>query len=377
MLFIIVFIFILGFLIIAHELGHFLTAKKAGVGVEEFGIGFPPRIWKKKKGETIYSINAIPIGGFVKLFDEEGIKEEEGISPRSFYKKSPGVKIGVIAAGAIANFLIATIIFYFLLIQGGFSFNLGLFSDYDYRFPFGEQENFVAISAVLENSPAGEAGIKPSSLIISANQEKFENTESFIRFIDQNRGKKISLELKDLITEEEKTFEVVPRQDPPEKEGALGISLTRMTQLKYVRFVDKITSGFLHSFNFAHLTLSSFGHLIGESVKERDVEPITSAVVGPIGILALTKITVEAGIIEVLTLMAFISLALAVVNFFPIPALDGGKILLIVIETLTRKKIPLKVEHNINLAGFIFLIGIMILVAYKDIIQFGEFIFKQ
>lgn len=376
MLFIIVFILILGFLVFIHELGHFLVAKKFGIGVEEFGLGFPPRIWGKKKGETMYSINAIPLGGFVRLFDEEGPKEEKNISSRSFYGKSPGIKIGVIAAGAITNFLLAVIIFYFLLIQAGFSFYLGSPPDHNYRFPLGEQNNLVAISGVLDGSPAQEAGIEPGSLIISANQQKFENTKSFISFIDQNRGEKISLELKNLMTEEEKKVEVVPREDPPEKEGALGVGLVEVVQLSYVSPAEKITGGLLHSFNMAHLTLSSLGYLIGESVKERDFDPLTSSVVGPVGILFFTKITVEAGIIEVLSLMASISLALAIINFFPIPALDGGKILFITVETITRRKIPPRIERSINLAGFIFLIGIMILIIYKDIIEYGPLILK-
>jgi len=376
MLFFIVFILILGFLVAIHEFGHFLIAKKSGIGVEEFGLGFPPRIWGKKRGETTYSINAIPLGGFVKLFDEEGVEEEKNLSPRSFYSKPPIIKIGVIAAGAIANFIIAVIIFYFLLIQSGFVFNLGSLPGHDYRFPFGEHNNFVAISAVLQGSPAQEAGIEPNSLIISANQEKFENTESFIKFINQNRGKNVNLELKNLISEEEKIFEVVPRESPPEEEGALGVGLARIVQLRYVSPAEKITSGLLHSFNIAHFTLSSLGYLIGESIKEKDTEILTSSMVGPVGILAITKITVEAGIIAVLSLVASISLALAIINFFPIPALDGGKILFIAIETLTRKKIPPKIERNINLAGFVFLIGIMILITYKDIIQYGQFILK-
>ena len=376
MLFVIVFILILGFLVFIHELGHFLVAKKSGIGVEEFGLGFPPRIWGKKKGETTYSINAIPLGGFVKLFDEEGVQEDKKISPRSFYGKSPGIKIGVIAAGAITNFLLAVIIFYFLLIQAGFNFNLGSPPDHDYRFPFGQQNNLVAISAVLEGSPAQQAGIEPGSLIISADQEKFEDTKSFIGFIDRNRGEKINLQLKNLTSEEEKIVEVVPRKDPPEEEGALGVALVEIVQLKYISPVEKITSGLLHSFNMAHLTIASLGYLVEESVKERDFDPLTSSVVGPVGILFFTKLTVEAGIIEVLSLIASISLALAIINFFPIPALDGGKILFITLETLTRRKIPPKIERSINLVGFVFLIGLMILIIYKDIIKYGSLILE-
>ena len=376
MLFVVVFILILGFLVVAHEFGHFLVAKKSGIGVEEFGLGFPPRIWGKKKGETTYSINAIPLGGFVKLFDEEGVEEKEKLNLRSFYGKPAATKIGVIAAGAIANFIIAVIIFYFLLIQTGFSFNLGSLPDRDYRFPFGRQDNLVAISAVLEGSPAQQAGIESNSLIISVNQERFEDIESFINFIDNNRGKKINLQLKSLINEEEKIIEVVPRENPPKEEGALGVGLAKIVQLKYTSPAEKIASGFLHSFNMAHLTLSSLGYLVGESVKERELDPLTSSLVGPVGILFFTKITVEAGIIEVLSLMASISLALGIINFFPLPALDGGKILFIAVETLTGKKIPPRLERNINLAGFVFLIGLMILIIYKDIIQYGPLILK-
>lgn len=376
MLFFIVFILIIGFLVLIHELGHFLVAKKAGIRVEEFGMGFPPSVWKKQKGETTYSLNLIPLGGFVRLFGEDGVKEEEKSHPRSFYAKSPAIKIGVLIAGVISNFLIATIIFYFLLIQAGFTFTLGMLPGQDYHFPFGDQENFVAISAVLPDSPAEEAGIKANSLVINANQEKFEDVESFIGFIEKNKGNKVNLELRDIESEEQNLFEVFLREDNLE-EGSLGVGLAGISQIKYIKPIDKAASGFLHSLNFTHFTLASLGHLVGKSVKEKNINYMASAVMGPVGILAFTKITLEEGFIAVLSLMALISLALAIINLFPIPALDGGRILFICIETLTRKKIPPKVEQNTNLAGFIFLISIMILVTYKDIVQFGSFIFQQ
>ena len=173
---IIVFILILGFLVFIHEFGHFICAKKLGVRVEEFGIGYPPAIWKKKKGETVYSINLIPLGGFTKLYGEEG---EEGVKdPRSFASKSHLEKAIIIMGGVAMNFLLVVIIFYFLLGMSGFTSHLPLI--FDYKFPLGTQQNFPMILGVAEDSPAEKAGLEFEDIIIKGNGTEFKDSNQLI-----------------------------------------------------------------------------------------------------------------------------------------------------------------------------------------------------
>jgi len=370
---IIVFIFILGFLVFIHELGHFIVAKKSGIKVEEFGIGFPPRIWGKKKGETIYSINAIPIGGFVKLYGEDKVDEEYLSDPLSFTAKPLWVRSLVISAGVVMNFLVAVIIFYFLLVNSGFTNQQYLL--FDYKFPFGEQQNFPFISLIAENSPAEKAGLKPNSIIISGNGIIFGGSKQFVQFINENKGKEVSLEVKSLSTKEVKKVNVVPRIDSPEGQGALGVGLGDIAEIRYETIVEKTTVGFLHALDLTHYSVVSLGHLMKISFEQRTIKPLSSSVAGPVGILAITKITLKGGIIAILNLMALISLALAMVNILPFPALDGGRLALMGFEGLTKKKIPLKIERNINLIGFVLLILLLVLVTYKDIVQFKDVLF--
>jgi len=369
---IVIFIFILGFLIFIHEFGHFIIAKKSGVKVEEFGFGFPPRVWGKQKGETIYSINAIPLGGFVKLYGEDE-KPQHLEDPRSFASKSSFAKTLILSAGVVMNLLLAVAIFYFLVGFSGFQSQCPLI--YDYHFPFGEQQNFISILAIAKDSPAEKVGLQSKDIIIEGNGIEFKNSKQLIKFINENKGKEIILKIKNSIGGEAKDIEVIPRVNPPENEGSLGIALGDIAEIQYSTGLEKTLVGFLHSFNFAHYSLVGLGHLIKVSFQEQTVEPLAGAVVGPFGILAITKLTIKAGFIAILELIALISLALAIVNILPFPALDGGRLVFVGFEFFTKKRVPLKVERNINLIGFILLILLLMLVSYKDILQFKDILF--
>lgn len=367
---IIVFILILGFLIFIHEFGHFISAKKMGVKVEEFGIGFPPAIWKKKKGETVYSINLIPLGGFVKLYGEEG---EHSRNPKSFSSKSPSKKALMILSGTMMNFLLAVILFYLLLGTSGFKSQFPLL--FPYKFPFGIQQNFTEILAVAENSPAQESGLEPADIILKGNGNEFKNSEQLIQFINQNKGKEVVLTLKKAQTERIEEIKVVPRVKPPEKEGALGVALGDIAEIRYEGVWQKTTSGLLHSLNLSHLTFVSLGYYIKTSFVQKDVKPLADSMVGPVGILALTKLTIEQGFYELIFLLALISLALVLINILPFPPLDGGILLFIIFEAMTGKKIPAKLEKRIQEIGFILFIILFILVAFKDLFQFKDILF--
>jgi regulator of sigma E protease len=370
---IIVAILILGFLIISHEFGHFIVAKKSGIKVEEFGIGYPPRIWGIKKGETTYSINAIPFGGFVRLYGEDEQDEKHLKDPRSFNAKPITARALTISAGVIMNFLVAVVIFYFLLPFSGFASQQYLV--FNYHFPFGEQQNFPLISFVAKNSPAEKAGLEAKSVVLSGNGIKFKDAEQFVKFTNNNKGEKIFLKTKDLDTGEINEINVVPRINPPAGEGPLGIGLGDMAEIRYGTVLEKTTVGFLHSFNLAHYSVTALGHLIAASFEEKSVKPLSSSVVGPVGILAITKLTLKAGIPAVLNLIALISLALVVVNIIPFPALDGGRLLFIAFEGIFKKRVPQAIERNANLVGFVFLILLLVLVTVKDVSQFGGMLF--
>ena len=368
----IIFIIIFTFLIISHELGHFLVAKKLGIKVEEFGIGFPPRMCGKKIGETIYSINWIPFGGFVKIYGEDP-DEENTKDLKSFAGRPPLQKAFVLLAGVTVNFLVATIIFYFLLGFNGFETYQSQF--FDYEFPFGQQENFSAVSMVVDGSPADLAGIKAFDLVLMGNEENLRNSDEVISFINEHKGEEISLFLKNIHTKEERLVKIVPRINPPEDEGATGIALSDVSHLKYESFGEKISAGILHTLNLGDFSFRAMGSLMKTSISERDIKPLSNSVSGPVGILVFTKLSMDGGIWQIFYLIAAISLALGMINILPIPAADGGRLVFVLYEAIFKKRAPAKLERRVNVVGFFILIILLLLVTFKDIVQFKDILF--
>ncbi len=368
----IIFIFIFSFLIISHELGHFFVAKKAGIEVEEFGIGYPPRIWGKKFGKTLYSINWIPFGGFVKIHGED-LSEESLKDTKSFSLQRPRTKAAVLIAGAAANFLTAVILFYFFLGFNNFStFQTQLF---DYKFPFGQQDNFSAISYVAKDSPAELSGIHPYDLIISANGQRIRSSENLMDFTNEHKGEEVSLVVQNIRSPEQRLIKIVPRTNPPKGQGAMGVGLGDVSRLSYNRPVEKIFSGVLHTLNLGDFSFFALGHLIKVSISQGSIKPLSSSVSGPVGILAFTEMSMAGGFWQIINLMAAIALALSIVNILPIPAADGGRIVFVLYEAIFRKRVPVKFEQKVNTFGFYFLIILLVLVTYKDIIQFKDILF--
>lgn len=368
----IIFLLIFSFLVLSHEFGHFVVARRLGIKVEEFGIGYPPRVFAKKIKGMVYSINWIPFGGFVKIYGENA---EKGTldDPESFINKPPRVKAAALLAGVAANFLVAIIIFYFLLGFHGFQTHQAYF--FDYQFPFGKQENFAAISHVVEGSPGDLAGIKPFDLVLAGNNQKLKDSDEVMSFISENKGKEISFLLKNIHSGEERLLKVVPRVEPPKEEGAVGIALGDVSQLTYESAPEKVFSGFLHCLNIGHFSFRAMGYLIKTSIVQKDIEPVSSAVSGPVGILAFTKLSMAGGAWQIFYLIAAISLALAIVNILPIPAADGGRLVFVLYEAIFRKRAPAKLERNVNLVGFFILIALLLLVTLKDILQFKDILF--
>jgi regulator of sigma E protease len=381
---ILVFLVILSVLVLIHELGHFLVAKKLGIKVEEFGFGFPPRLLSFKKGETIYSINWLPIGGFVKLYgeDEAGggrvqsskLKVKSYDKDRAFFTRSPWQKALVVVAGVVMNALLAIAIFYVFLFISGFKTELPLISDHKF---FGvNQRNIkeVVVNEIAKNSPAEKAGMTAFIKIVSVNGKGINDSKYFIDIVNEGRGKKTEIVWKNLKTNKISKAIVVPRLAPPKNEGALGVSLFSMSSaaLEYQTVLQKTFSGFVHPTNLLFYNFKIIGELVKVSFERKTIEPVSQGVSGPVGIASITSTilqiqNVKEKALQLLNLTGLLSISLAFFNILPIPALDGGRLFFVLIEAFTGKKVNQRFETTAHKIGLAFLLGLVVLITFQDL----------
>lgn len=354
------FIAILAILILVHEFGHFLVAKKAGARVEEFGIGFPPRIFGIKRGETIYSINLFPIGGFVKIYGEDGDKKGD---PHSFASKSIITRSLIIGAGVLMNILLAIV----LLSVGHF---VGLPQVIDGEGAGTTVENIsVRIAYVSENSPAAEAGIEIGDIVraMRAGEDEIQdikNIEDVQSFTNTHIEQVIILSLErngDIVEKE-----AAPRLAPPENEGPIGFSMVKTGEVSYPIYLAPL-KGAESTFLLSWRTLKAFGGIISDLVKTGQFR---GELAGPVGIAVITGQVQKMGIIFLMQFMALISINLAIINALPFPALDGGRLLFLAIEKLRGSPVKQKYEKLAHTAGFALLILLMIVITFRDIGRF-------
>ena len=353
------FIIILSVLVIVHELGHFLVAKKLGIKVEEFGIGFPPRAFSKKIGETVYSINWLPVGGFVKLFGEDeaggGKIGKQGTGDRgqgtvdeverAYYARPLWQRMAVVTAGVIMNVILAIVLISFLFATQG----VPLPSDN------------IIITEVSHNSPAEIAGIQKNDRILKINGKVIKDTNAFIAETKKDRGQEISLIVKR--GDRQFTTKLVPRVNAPKNQGAMGVAISNIEVKKY-SWLQAPFYGTLEAAKFSWLIVSGLGTMISDFVMH-GVKP--QGVAGPIGVAQLTGEAVRAGWFAVLWFMALLSLNLAVLNILPIPALDGGRFFFMLIEMVTGKKVSPKYEGYAHAIGLVMLLGLMAVVTILDL----------
>lgn len=363
---VIVFILILSFLVMIHEFGHFIVAKRSGIGVEEFGFGLPPRIWGKKVGGTIYSVNWLPFGGFVRLVGEDPTDKNKN-AKNSFYTKSIGQRMKVVVAGVFMNLMVAVVVFYIVVFALGFKVNLPLIVEH--KFSFVNQSTEVIIAGVGADSAAQKAGIQGGEAIISAGGQEISSISELQKVIRASSDKPIQLILENPVNNRLRTVEVTPSYNQDLKAPALGVELGEIVALKYQTFGQKLFAGFIHSYNTFDYSVTVLGKLIAYSVKEHNLAPVSESVSGPIGIAQITSQAVTLGFVSVLQLVGLLSLNLAVLNILPIPALDGGRFAFIVFELVTRKKVNANFEKWVHAVGFAFLIGLIVLITYNDILK--------
>ncbi len=364
---IIVFAFVITIVITVHELGHFLAAKITKTKVTEFVIGFPPFIFKKQIGETLFGIGAIPFGGYNKIYGESETAEDVK-DPKSFTSKTTAQKLFIIISGVIGNFILSAFIFYIILFSSNFSAEIGLLNQ-DYKFPLGHQESYLLIGAIEENSPAFLGGIKPNELLLDINNQRIQDPSELSSLLNKTKEQEILVKTRNRETNQINTYHL------QNETGLIGIGYTAITEVSYRSLKDKVFSGVFHTYNFADYSLSTLGNIIGKSVKEKDLSIAGNAVAGPVGIFAITKISMKEGFMHMLNLIAIISLALGITNMLPIPALDGGKCVYLLFQKINPKFFTDELSEKIDGIGFLLLIFLGVLIIIKDVFQFKDLIF--
>lgn len=334
---IVIFIVILVVLVVAHEFAHFITAKSRGVQVIEFGVGFPPRIWGIKRGETLYSINALPLGGFVKLAGEEDPK-----IPRSLASKGYGSRILVLASGSLMNIILPIII-----------------AAIAFMIPHNVFTATLTIAQVAANSPAQSAGILPGDTVLAINGQTVASFDEFRKKIQIEAGKETSITVKRADSRID-TVNLTPRVNPPPGQGAVGIMMGDTATRVSTSFWEAFPQGFYYCWS----TLVAYKDVIVTWINGT----VAPQVSGIVGMTAVTGEVAKAGISPVLLWAAYISLNLGIVNILPLPALDGGRIAFVFLEMIRRgKRISPRTEGLVHGIGFLLLIALMMLLVFSDV----------
>lgn len=351
-------------LVIVHELGHFLAAKISKMRVEEFAFGFPPKLFSKKMGETTYAFNLLPIGGYVKItgesFDEEE-REKLKTDKRAFQNRPKLLQIFVLVAGVTMNMILAAIIFTFLNTK---THLMPVGQEYDKYI----QNPKTYIIDVAPNSPASLAGIENGSEVISVksgnDSASIDNVESVIDLVKKHYDEYILISYKDK-SGNIKEASVLPTYNEDKTKKTIGIALQRGEYVK-LEGMDIIKFGIQDTYNYTKLTVAGLKDTLVKLVKG---ENVSDSVAGPVGIAKMVGKASESGVDNILFLTAILSISLAVLNILPIPALDGGRIMFVLIEMVTRRNISHKIQYFANAFGFIFLMSLMLITVYLDIFR--------
>lgn len=358
---IILFLVILLVLVIVHEFGHFIMAKWTGMRVDEFAFGFPPRLFAKKKGETVYAVNALPLGGYVSIWGENGEPDDEAKHhPRAFGNRPKWAQLLVLIAGVAMNMALALVIFI------GVSYGKVEMSATDPQYGARVKNPVITIVDAAPNSPAYMAGLIPGSVInkLSSNGQSADlrTATSVIAFIEAHQNNPFTIAYTKPDGETTATTVAAVYGIIPDKK-ALGISIESIGTIE-TSLAEAVTIGAERTYTVTLLTLQGLQTVVSSIGKDASVLESLS---GPVGIARIVKNTESYGIAAVFTLVAILSINLAIFNVLPLPALDGGRMVVVLIEAISRRKIPFKYYSWVNVVGFAALMLLLIVVTIHDL----------
>ena len=361
---VLIFVLVISSLILIHEFGHFIAAKFAGIRVEEFALGLGPRLLTiYNDGETVYTLNLLPVGGFVRLYGEDGqINPDAADLQRSYSNKPLRLRALVIVAGILMNYLLG------VLLTGIVFAKLGE--------PVVKQ-TLLQVTGVTETSPAANTDVKADSVITGyklPDQSSFTEVKTFdlfLEFINQHRGQEINLALvpaESTDFDHPLTITITPRVETPQGEGPLGVSMAEVPRVEYEHMPWwKIPyRAFVSTANLFVLMVQGLGDMFAKLFQGI----VPQDVAGPIGIAKLTGEVAKTGFFQLLQFTALISLNLALLNILPFPALDGGRLAFLIAEAIFGRKVLPKYEPWIHGIGIIVLLGLMVVISYYDIQRF-------
>jgi regulator of sigma E protease len=353
------FLIVIGILIFAHELGHFLAARSVGVGVVKFSLGFGPKLIGKQVGETEYLISAVPLGGYVKLLGDE--PEEAAVQPpadaaRSFFHQPLWKRSTIVAAGPVFNLFLAYLTFTVFLAIG--------MAMYIPQFETIEP----VVETVIENSPAEKGGLKPGDRVVAIEGREISTWTQMTEIVLQSAGKTLRMEVvRDgarktlLITPDPKTI-----QDDQGKEitvGQIGVAKSgKGTAVEAENILDALVKGAVATYRWTELTVVGLFKIASGGLSMDNIG-------GPLLIAQMSGQAAQQGVVELATLIAILSISLGVLNLLPIPVLDGGHLLFFAIEAVMGRPLSVKHREKAQYLGLALLIGLMILAFYNDLIR--------
>jgi regulator of sigma E protease len=347
-------------LVIIHELGHFFVARRNGVEVEEFGIGFPPRAWARKtKGGWFFSVNWLPIGGFVKLKGENDADKRPG----SLGAATTWVKAKIMLAGVAMNLVVA---FVLLMVLAWIGMPKLLDNQFTVKSDTKVTQQQVLAGYVDKDSPADKAGLKARDQIISIESETVSTASELPVLTKKYAGQEVSIVyIRDDVTHT-KTVTLRTEKDAKDK-GILGVTPTEYALQRSTWSAPIVAGGLIGQFTAA--TFQGLGHAIG-ALFQGDPGKASEQVSGPVGIIVLLKEGSLLGVQFILLIISVISLTLAIMNILPIPALDGGRLFVILLSRLFKKQISEQMEERIVGTSFLFLMFLIILITVVDVRRF-------
>ncbi len=353
---IITFVAVLSLLVFVHEFGHFITAKKSGIRVDEFGFGFPPRIFGIKRGGTVYSVNWIPLGGFVRIKGEGG---EHGNDKDSFANKSGWVRLLVLTAGVVMNVVLA----WFLFSVG---YVVGMPQVVEDLPQFARvTQGQTQVLDVMKGSPAELAGMKTGDALLTVDGQPVTSVEGVRSYTQSHEGQSIRVTFKQ--NDQTLTKDVTPVRLAGAEQAAMGVALVRTGMVSYPIWYAPV-QGAVATWVMGREIVLSFGSLIRDLFVKHAV---TVDLSGPIGIAVITSEVAARGFRYLIQFTALLSLNLAVINILPFPALDGGRVLFLAIERARGRAVSRNIENLAHNVGFALLMLVVIFVTIGDFRKFS------